>query len=195
MRRLKERLPSPPMAVAGLALIIALAGTAMAAPTAIKSVLNNQEKKQVKKIAKNQVNSLAGGLSVASAANATNAQNATNATNASSLGGTPAAAYQQEGDLLFATVAPAGVNPAIVRGRGATAVTRDNPGAFSVTFNRDVTGCTWLATQGFSGNGGVGPLFAAVRGTASNNVVLVVIFDHTGAQVDGVGFHVAVLCP
>ncbi len=43
-------------------MIIALAGTAMAAPTAIKSILNKQEKKQVKNIAKNQVTSCAGSL-------------------------------------------------------------------------------------------------------------------------------------
>jgi hypothetical protein len=52
------------MIVASTALIIALAGTAMAAPTAIKSILNKKEKKQVKSIAKNQVNTLAPGLSV-----------------------------------------------------------------------------------------------------------------------------------
>ena len=61
------------MTVAGAALIIALAGTAMAAPTAIKSVLNKQEKKQVKSIAKNQVNKLAPGLKVARADAAANA--------------------------------------------------------------------------------------------------------------------------
>jgi hypothetical protein len=77
-------MPSPAMTVAGAALVIALAGTAMAAPTAIKSILNKQEKKQVKNIAKNQVNKLAPGLSVANAANATNA---TNANNANTLGG------------------------------------------------------------------------------------------------------------
>jgi hypothetical protein len=64
MTRMKRRRPSPAMIVAGVALIIALAGTAMAAPTAIKSILNKQEKKQTKNIAKNQVNALAPGLSV-----------------------------------------------------------------------------------------------------------------------------------
>jgi hypothetical protein len=49
----KGRRPSPAMIVAGTALVIALAGTAMAAPSAIKSVLSKSEKSQVKKIAKN----------------------------------------------------------------------------------------------------------------------------------------------
>jgi hypothetical protein len=67
MSRLKGRRPSPAMIVAGAALTIALVGTAMAAPTAIKSILNKQEKKQVKSITKKQVKKLAGGLSVANA--------------------------------------------------------------------------------------------------------------------------------
>jgi len=52
------------MIVASVALLIALAGTAMAAPTAIKSILNKQEKKQTKNIAKNQIAKAAPGLSV-----------------------------------------------------------------------------------------------------------------------------------
>ena len=87
MKSSKGRRPSPAMIVAATALIIALAGTAMAAPTAIKSILNKQEKKQVKNIAKNQVNKLAPGLSVASAKNADAAKRADAAGNADTLGG------------------------------------------------------------------------------------------------------------
>ena len=61
------------MTVAVAALMVALVGTAMAAPSAIKSVLNKPEKKQVKKISKNQINKLAPGLSVARAETASNA--------------------------------------------------------------------------------------------------------------------------
>src|SRR5262249_41233618 len=81
MTSLKGRRPSPAMVVAITALIVALAGTAMAAPTAIKSILNKQEKKQTKNIAKNQVNSLAPGLS------AKHAKTADVASNADALGG------------------------------------------------------------------------------------------------------------
>ena len=75
MRRSKLKLgrPSPSMVVAGLALVAALAGTALAGPLASKSGLNKPEKKQVKKIAKNQVNTLAPGLSVKRAGSAANA--------------------------------------------------------------------------------------------------------------------------
>jgi hypothetical protein len=96
MKRLKGRRPSPAMTVAIAALIVALAGTAMAAPTAIKSILNKQEKKQVKNIAKNQINQAAPGLSVARANTAGRAEAATRAeaagradtaANADALGG------------------------------------------------------------------------------------------------------------
>jgi hypothetical protein len=72
------------MIVAAIALIVALAGTAMAAPTAIKSILNKKEKKQVKSISKNQVNALAPGLSVKHSGTA---DKANTAANADALGG------------------------------------------------------------------------------------------------------------
>ena len=96
----KGRRPSPAMIVAMTALVVALAGTAMAAPTAIKSILNKKEKKQAKNIAKNQINALAPGLSVKHANtagsadtakhadSATNADNAKRADNADALSGT-----------------------------------------------------------------------------------------------------------
>jgi hypothetical protein len=83
----KGRRPSPAMIVASIALIVALAGTAMAAPTAIKSILNKKEKKQVKSISKNQVNALAPGLSVKHATTAGTADTAKKATDADALGG------------------------------------------------------------------------------------------------------------
>jgi hypothetical protein len=80
----KGRRPSPAMIVAATALIVALAGTAMAAPIAIKSILNKKEKKQVKNISKNQVNALAPGLSVK---HANTAGTADTAKDANALGG------------------------------------------------------------------------------------------------------------
>jgi hypothetical protein len=78
------------MIVAATALIVALAGTAMAAPTAIKSILNKKEKKQAKNIAKNQISALAPTLSVKhanTAGSADTAKRADAATNADALGG------------------------------------------------------------------------------------------------------------
>jgi hypothetical protein len=114
---------------------------------------------------------------------------------ASTLGGTPANSFQQKGDLLFATVAPANAAAAIVRGRGATSVTRIATGFYAVTFERDITGCTWLATYGQPNNAGVDALWATVRGRTNANELGVVLWDDAGAQADGNGFHVEVLCP
>ena len=86
----RRRRPSPAMIVAATALIVALAGTAMAAPTAIKSILNKKEKKQASNIAKNQINALAPTLSVkraTTAGSADTAKRADAATNADALGG------------------------------------------------------------------------------------------------------------
>ena len=102
---------------------------------------------------------------------------------------------QKSADLLFATVAPANAAAAIVRGRGAVSVSRVVNGSFIVTFNRDITGCTWNATYGQPNNAFVDALWATVRGRAGNDQVGVVLRDQNGAQVDGVGFHVAVFCP
>jgi hypothetical protein len=85
MQVAKKRV-SPALIVAVVALIAALAGTAVAA-----AGLNGKQKKQVKKISKKianqQINALAGGLTVAKAANADNATNAGHATSADNVGG------------------------------------------------------------------------------------------------------------
>jgi hypothetical protein len=90
-RRIRDARPSPAIIVAALALVAALAGTAVAGPQATSSAIN---KKKVKKIAKKQavtqINELAPGLSVA---NAANADNSDNSDNASALGGKPPSAY------------------------------------------------------------------------------------------------------
>ena len=97
---------------------------------------------------------------------------------------------------LFATVAPATPAAAVLRGRGATAVTRLSQGFYSVTFDRDVSGCTWNATYGEPATAGVDAKFATVRGANSApNQVGVVIWDAAGAQADGDGFHLVVNCP
>lgn len=117
------------------------------------------------------------------------------AANAAKLGGTSAESFAQKSEVLFATVAPANAAAAIVRGRGATGVTREATGFYSVKFNRDITGCTWLATYGQPGFSGVNALWATVRGNTNPNELGVVLWNDAGAQADGNGFHVEVLCP
>jgi hypothetical protein len=66
MERLRGRKPSPAMVVSIIALVFALAGSAVAGVATI-SVLSKKEKKQTRNIADSEVNKLAPGLSVKSA--------------------------------------------------------------------------------------------------------------------------------
>jgi hypothetical protein len=85
MERLRSKKPSPAMIVAIVALVFAVAGTSVAGVATI-SVLSKKEKKQTSRIAKNEINKAAPGLSVA---------NAATAGNANTLGGLTAAQLQQ----------------------------------------------------------------------------------------------------
>lgn len=82
--------PSPAIVVAVVALVAALAGTAVAGPDAGTSAIN---KKKVKKIVTKQIKKLAPDLSVASA------ENADQAANASALGGQPPSAFEHAGRI------------------------------------------------------------------------------------------------
>jgi hypothetical protein len=84
--------PSPAIVVAVVALVAALAGTAVAGPDASTSAIN---KKKVKKIASKQIKKLAPDLSVASA---------DQAANAAALGGQPPSAFQRTGRITANTV-------------------------------------------------------------------------------------------
>lgn len=70
---LKRRRPAPGTVLGLIALIVALAGTAVAGPLATTSVLNKKDKKQIRKIARAEIAKAAPGLTVGNAANATNA--------------------------------------------------------------------------------------------------------------------------
>ena len=97
--------------------------------------------------------------------------------------------------MVFATVQPADASAAIVRGEGATAVTRLSFGYYGVTFDRDVSGCTWLATYGPGDGAGVDAKWATVKNVGVANEVRVVLRDADGVQADGDGFHLAAFCP
>jgi len=111
VRRLRQSRPSPALLIAIVALIAALAGTAIAAdPVANTSALT---KKKVKKIVKKQINKLAPGLSVANADNATNAGNAQNAENSNQLGGVAADAYLRNVEIVTAQSASNSSNKSV----------------------------------------------------------------------------------
>lgn len=84
MKGIIRRRPSPSMIVAGTALVVALAGTAIAGPLATDSAFTKPEKKQTRKIAKSVANSeiAKAGLKTSSAFNQSG-------TNINSLGTSP----------------------------------------------------------------------------------------------------------
>ena len=92
--------------------------------------------------------------------------------------------------------------PGLVRNSGAVSVTWTGTGSdyFKVTFNRDVSGCTWIAGPGASSQTNTPP-------SAGNAVVYRrAATEHTGAGADleqhgqqpdrqQWPFHIAVFCP
>jgi hypothetical protein len=168
-----------------LAIIGGLAAALIATPALS---LTSKDKKQVKKIANKQANqvfdSKIGSATVA---------NAGNAANADKLDNLDSADFQKEADLLFAVVDNAGstATVALVRGRGATGV-----GAFfatTVTFNRNVDTCSYVASA--QDTPGDDQAFATARLGSSNNDVVVALFDDTGTIEVGETFHLQVICP
>lgn len=79
-RRIRNKRPSPATAISIVALVFAVAGTAVAGVATV-SVLTKKEKKQTRSIAKDEIQKAAPGLSVA------NAVSAQNAASADALGG------------------------------------------------------------------------------------------------------------
>jgi hypothetical protein len=203
--------PSAALVVSIVALVAALGGTSYAAFSLPK---NSVGTKQLKKnaittpkiknraVTASKINT--SGLTVPNATNAANAANATNASNASTLGGSAPSAFEKASSILTAVVTNNGTTATVVRGSpGVTASKVAGPGVVYVHMGRDVTNCTWIATQGNPGGDPVPAAFATVRGDVNNtstvppgspNDVEVVTFDPTtGAQV-AANFHLLVIC-
>ena len=83
----------------------------------------------------------------------------------------------------------------LVRSSGATASSRVTVGGYQVTFNQDVTACSYLATIGNpqAGNPPHGTIVTALR-IGTTNAVFVETKDTAGNLVDR-NFHLAVFCP
>ena len=94
--------------------------------------------------------------------------------------------------LLSASV---DANGALVRGSGVTNTSRITTGRYQVTFNRDVTQCTYSATVGVATGAFTLPDFIqATPKPDIPNAVLVETDDKTGALNDD-PFHLLVFCP
>jgi hypothetical protein len=197
LKQIKKRLTYANV-MSSLAVFLVVGGaTAFAAQQLGKnSVGANQLKKNSVTTAKIKKKAVTGAkVKLSTLGTVPNASHADSATTANTLAGAAPSSFQATANLLFATVAPANEAPKIIRGRGVTGVESEVAGAFVVKFNRDITGCTWLATYGPPGNEFVSPVWATVRGLDGPNELLVVLRNEEGKEVDGSGFHVAVLCP
>jgi hypothetical protein len=115
MTRRRRARPSPAIIVAVVALVAALAGTAVAAnPTATSSAIN---KKKVKKIATKQINKAAPGLSV---------------DNAAKLGGDPASSYLKDNKVRYVEIEANGTIGPNTKGISQANVTKEGTGFYCI---------------------------------------------------------------
>jgi hypothetical protein len=85
----------------------------------------------------------------------------------------------------------------LVRNAGATGAVHLGTGTYEVDFNKDKTGCAYIATAGDTGAGAVsGPIEMTVASRAGNaNGVYLEAYDQsTGSLVDA-PFHLVTVCP
>ena len=107
------------------------------------------------------------------------------AADAEQLDGRDSTSFASAGDLAFAAVTAAGN---VAAGRGASGATYDaSSNGFSVTFNRDVSKCSFTATQ----NGGTAEDVQLAASAAPGKADTVLV-DETGATP--VPFHLQVIC-
>ena len=183
MKRVRALRSLPAIVVAALALVAALAGTAIAGPGAESSAIN---KKKVKKIASKQIKKAAPGLSV---------------DNAENLGGAPAGDYQQR--VRWAVVNNGGT---IVEQSGGITVTGSALGANFLNFGEDVSKRAIVATQHYTGGGvGDGEIVAAPCGggpfpqvvctnpDANNTDHIYVETSNSAGTAEASAFYVAVI--
>ena len=101
--------------------------------------------------------------------------------NADKLDDKSAEDFADKSEVLFAAVADGGT---LGSGRGATASSRAGD-ATTVTFNRDVSKCSYTATA----NGGTPQALAVATGAATNQVVVT-----EDPAAPAVAFHLQVIC-
>src|SRR5215216_1782442 len=226
MNRLTGKKPSPAMVVALIALFVSMSGVAWAANTVgsgdvIDNSLLSQDLKDNAAVKTQDVvndTTTGGGLTAAdlrpgSVGTSEAADNSLTGAdiNESTLAKVPDADKLDGLDSTqFATnlwaVAgfgtPTVANPTgwqLFRSHGATSTARLGNGEFAVTFNRNITGCAYVASGGDTADGNAPPLLAAVEqrdATTNPNDVVVRTFNGT-APIDpglGDGFHLAVFC-
>jgi hypothetical protein len=102
-------------------------------------------------------------------------------------------------DYVWAKVSANAGGATLLRGHGATAAARPVVGGYTVTFDRDITSCGWVATANDNAAGVAPTLFATVEqdDPAVTNRLRVRLFDAAGTLTDpaaGDGFTVQLMC-
>ena len=161
MERLRGSKPSPAMVVSVIALVFALAGSAVAGVASI-SVLSKKEKKQTRNIAKDEINKAAPGLSVASSANA------------SALQGMPAGAFASSQSEPYHEVNTPGEPPF------QNGWVNSGGGFSSAAFYKDPLGVVHLKGNPFRSSGGV-ELFTLPAGYRPSQALLMPMADGDGS--------------
>lgn len=174
MDALKQRLPSPAMIVALVALVVALAGTAYAAQTinggAIKKQTIGGGKLKQKTLTGFQINT-------------------------NKLGIVPIA--RRAAHTYWAVVNnPSGAgNAALARASDAGVTATEGGGAVTVTFPANVSGCANVAGRDNAGTSVPGAGYAQTNTSPANaNAIEVRTRDEKGLDADA-DFHLIVVCP
>jgi hypothetical protein len=107
--------------------------------------------------------------------------------NADKLDDKSAEDFADKTEVLFAAVADGGTLGA---NRGATASTRNSPTTSTVTFNRDVSKCSFTATASGTSPEALATQSAGTTGAPATQVVV----TEQGGPGDEVAFHVQVIC-
>jgi hypothetical protein len=174
MDKLKQRLPSPAMVVASIALVVALAGTAYAAQTinggAIKKQTIGAGKLKHKTLTGYQINT-------------------------DKLGIVPAA--QRASHTYWAVVnnPPGAGNAALARASDPGITAAEGGGAVVITFPANVSACGEVAGRNNAGTTVPGAGYAQTNSSPANpNAIEVHTRDEKGADTDA-DFHLIVVCP
>jgi hypothetical protein len=178
---LRRFLPSPAMAVAGIALFVSLGGVSYGLAT---GAIDSREVKNNSLRSRDVRNGALTGRDMG------NDRVGGGAVKESSLGTVPGASIA-DGDARFASVTGAGV---LARGRNVTSAARTSEGRYQVIFNRDVRNCAFLATIADAGAAAPPQGEIAASALSSNvNGVAVRTENSNGAAADR-PFHLIVPC-
>jgi hypothetical protein len=175
MRRIMPSRLSPALVVSVLALVAALAGSAVA-EVATTARLDKKEKKQVKKIVNKQLSK----------------QLKQNPVEEQQIADGAVTNDQLANPIYSAVVAADGT---LARGVGATSSERLATGLFVTRFDRDLSGCSWVAQIGAPAGVPVasGEISTSLRSPADSEALLHIVNGSNGVVADK-PFHVLVYC-